>query len=263
MIDSHCHLQLCKDDPNDILTRAYEHGITDVIQVATDVETAKWSLELSKTHKSQVNVHPTAGLYPSRAEGDWKLLEKDLKPLLQTNAFFAVGEVGIDLYHDKTYLDRQIDMLKVQLNLALTHKLPLIFHIRESFDEVYQLVEPIAKEENFSAVWHCFEGTSDQAKTMVDLGFYISFSGITTFPKNESLRQVAKELPEDSILIETDSPYLSPHPLRRERNEPYKVKMVLDCLAEERQQNRDDLEKITIQNTEKLFNLNSFSKELH
>lgn len=256
MIDSHCHLQLCKDDPNAILDRAFESGITDIIQVATDVETAKWSLELSQNHKTKVKVHPTAGLYPSRAEGDWKSLEKGLRPLLDNQQFVALGEVGIDLYHDKTFLDRQIDMLKVQLDLALRHNLPLIFHIRHSFDEVHALVEPIAKEDNFHAVWHCFEGNLEQAQTMVELGFYISFSGITTFPKNEELREVAKVLPADKILIETDSPYLSPHPLRRERNEPFKVKYVLECLAEVRGQDLQELEALTIQNTQNLFNLN-------
>ena len=184
-----------------------------------------------------------------------KSLERDLKPLLETGAFKALGEVGIDLYHDKSYLDRQTDMLKVQLELALEHDLPLIFHIRESFDEVHALVAPIAKEENFKAVWHCFEGNLDQAKTMVDLGLYISFSGIVTFPKNEGLREVARSLPEEVILIETDSPYLSPHPLRRERNEPFKVKYVLECLAKERNSSLETLESITVKNTNALFNL--------
>ena len=152
MIDSHCHLQLCKDDPNAILDRAYRHGITDIIQVATDIETAKWSLELSKNHKSQVRVHPTAGLYPSRAESDWKSMTTELKTLLASDSFVAVGEVGIDLYHDTSFTERQKDMLKVQLELALSHNLPLIFHIRKSFDEVLKLIEPIVHDDHFSAV---------------------------------------------------------------------------------------------------------------
>lgn len=255
MIDSHCHLQLCKDDPNEILKRAFDTGVTDVIQVATDIETANWSLELSKQHESSVRVHPTAGLYPSRAEGDWKSMATELKPLLQSGKFVAVGELGIDLYHDKSYLERQIDMLKVQLDLAMEFKLPMIFHIRHSFDEVYEIVAPLSKEDNFQAVWHCFEGSPEQAITMSELGWYISFSGLVTYKRNESLRETAKHLPDTCLLIETDSPYLSPHPLRKERNEPYKVKYVLECLATERNQNIDELEAITAANTRKLFQL--------
>lgn len=259
MIDSHCHLQLCKDDPNAILTRASEHGITDIIQVATDIETANWSLNLSKQQSTPVRVHPTAGLYPSRAEGDWKSMAKELKPLLQSGKFVAVGEVGIDLYHDKTYLDRQIDMLKVQLDLAMQFELPLIFHIRHSFEEVYEIIAPLSNENSFSAVWHCFEGNSEQAKAMLDLGWYISFSGLVTYTRNDSLRETARLIPEDKLLIETDSPYLSPHPFRKERNEPFKVKYVLECLAQEKNKNLDELEELTANNTRKLFKLDHVS----
>jgi TatD DNase family protein len=259
VIDSHCHLQLCKDDPNEILKRAFDSGITDVIQVATDIETAKWSLDLSTQHQSSVRVHPTAGLYPSRAEGDWKSMATDLKPLLQSGKFVAVGEVGIDLYHDKSYLERQKDMLKVQLDLAMQFQLPLIFHIRHSFDEVHELIAPLSKEDSFQAVWHCFEGTTEQAQTMADLGWFISFSGLLTYKRNQSLRETAKLLPEECLLIETDSPYLSPHPYRKERNEPFKVQYVLECLAQERNQDLDQLEKVTATNTRKLFKLDHVS----
>jgi len=226
-----------------------------VVQVATDVETARWGLELSERHRSSVRVHPTAGLYPSRAALEWQAMTKELRQLLETNKFVAVGEVGIDLYHDKSYLERQVEMLKVQLELALEFSLPLIFHIRDSFDEVYSIIEPFSKESHFSGVWHCFEGTLEQAQTMVSIGLYISFSGIVTFPRNEALRAVAKQIPLQSILIETDSPYLSPHPMRNERNEPYKVKWVLDCIAKERNCSSKDLECATESNTRRLFQL--------
>ena len=240
----------------EIAQRAMEHGVTELIQVATDVATAKYSVELKHQIKS-VNIHPTAGLYPSRAKGgEWRNEIPHLQNLLESGEFVAVGEIGIDMYHDQSFLAEQEGMLKAQLELALRYDLPTIFHIRNSFDEVVSvLAQYDDRSTKLRGVWHCFEGTLEQAQHFVARGWYISFSGLLTYKKNQWLRDVAVVLPSDRILIETDSPYLSPVPWRNEKNEPWKVSGVLQCLADIRVESIEELEAQTIANTRNLFRL--------
>lgn len=256
MIDSHCHLQLCREPVEDIAQRALEHGVTELIQVATDVATAKYSIELKHRIQS-VRVHPTAGLYPSRAKGgEWPKEIPALEELLKTGDVVAVGEIGIDMYHDQSFLEEQQGMLRAQLELALRYDLPTIFHIRNSFEEVVSVLDEYESHSTkLRGVWHCFEGTLEQALHFVDRGWYISFSGLLTYKKNQWLRDVAVVLPKDRLLIETDSPYLSPVPWRNEKNEPWKVSGVLQCLAEIREESLEELEAQTIANTRTLFRL--------
>ena len=256
MIDSHCHLQLCREPILDILQRAKNLGVHDLIQVATDVETALWGVDLVQ-QTLPVNIHPTAGLYPSRAEGDWETQLPELKKILCSGQVVALGEVGIDLYHATHYLDRQELMLRTQIELALEADLPMIFHIRQSYEEVKNILSDYRSSSRLRGVWHCFEGTLTQAQQFVDWGWMISFSGLITYKKNNELREVAQALPLDSLLIETDSPYLSPEPLRNEKNEPGKVSYVLASLAKVRNCDCAELEAITTNNTLKLFGLKS------
>jgi len=255
VIDSHCHLYLCREPVEEILIRAEEHGLTDLVQVATDCETALWGRELAGQSLRGPRVHPTAGLYPSRAEGPWEEQLDVLKSELASGTYVAVGEMGIDLYHDQSYLDRQLKMFHAQVPLALKHNLPMILHIRNSYEEVFGALSEYDGENNLRGVWHCFEGTMDQAKAFVEMGWMISFSGLLTYKKREDLRAVALEIPLESIMIETDSPYLSPVPLRHEKNEPWKVSHVLKCLAGVRGIDPSVLEVILDENTKRFFGL--------
>jgi TatD DNase family protein len=176
----------------------------------------------------------------------------DLETCLKDPLVVALGEVGIDLYHDKTYLDRQEEMLKAQIQLAIQWDKPMIFHIRHSYDEVVAILDEFG-ESCPPGVWHCFEGTLDQAKAFVKRGWMISFSGLVTFKKNDDIRDVARWVPDEHLLIETDSPYLSPEPLRREKNEPHKVSMVADCLAKLRGISASSCADLTANNTRRLF----------
>ena len=227
-----------------------------MIQVATDVATAEYSFELKHKIKS-VRIHPTAGLYPSRAKGgEWPKEIPALEKLFKTGEMVAVGEIGIDMYHDQTFLSDQQNMLRAQLELALRYDLATIFHIRNSFDEVVSVLDEYKdRPRQLRGVWHCFEGTLEQAQHFIARGWTISFSGLLTYKKNQWLRDVAKVLPIDRLLIETDSPYLSPVPWRNEKNEPWKVSEVLKCLAEIREESLEELETQTVANTRKLFRL--------
>lgn len=256
MIDSHCHLHLCKEPFEEILLRAEEGGLQALVQVATDVATAERSLALSEAAKpSACRVFPTAGLYPTNAKHEhWRDELQKLDELLSTGSYVAVGEMGIDMFHDQSYLAPQQEMFAEQLKLSLKYQLPCILHIRNSYDEVSEVLESF-KGEPLRGVWHCFEGSLDQAQAFVERGWYISFSGLLTYKNNESLRDVARELPLDRLLIETDSPYLSPVPWRRERNEPWKVVSVLKTLAELHGKSESALELQVDANTRDLFEL--------
>lgn len=254
MIDSHCHLQLCREPINDILQRAHDAGVTDIVQVATDVATAEYSIELAKKNSS-VHLHPTAGLYPSRAAEAWQQEIPKLRTIFESEKVVALGEVGIDLFHDTSYLAAQQEMLRSQLQLAQEFDQPCIFHIRHSYDEVVAVLDEFKTGKALKGVWHCFEGTLEQAEHFVNRGWYISFSGLVTYKKNDALREAALALPLDRILVETDSPYLSPEPLRREKNEPWKVSKTLAFLAELRPESVEEVHARTVENTRRLFSL--------
>jgi TatD DNase family protein len=255
MIDSHCHLYLCKEPIEEILSRCEQHGLSDLIQVATDSENAIWGKELANKHSKGVSIHPTAGLYPSRAEGPWEEQLELLSSELNSGAYVAVGEMGIDLYHDKSYLERQLAMFHAQVPLALKNDLPMILHIRNSYHEVRSALSDYEGEKAMRGVWHCFEGKAEEAVDFVELGWMISFSGLLTYKKRDDLREVAREVPLKNLMIETDSPYLSPVPLRHEKNEPWKVSYVLECLADVKEMAPSELEKVLNENTRRFFGL--------
>jgi len=255
VIDSHCHLQLCREPLEDILSRAGGAGLTDLIQVATDSETSVWGRNLAQKCRDGVRVHPTIGLYPSRAQGDWESQMETLEQELASRAYVALGEMGIDLYHDQSYLDRQLEMFHAQVPLALKYDLPMILHIRKSYEQVRDALSDYKGEKALRGVWHCFEGRIDEALHFVGMGWRVSFSGLLTYQQREDLRKVAQELPLQSLMVETDSPYLSPVPLRHEKNEPWKVCHVLNCLAEIRGVEPKEMEAILDHNTRQFFGL--------
>lgn len=221
-----------------------------LIQVATDAQTAQWGIDLAEQHEK---ISCSAGLYPSNAKDNWEAQFPQIETFCKSGAVVAVGEVGIDLFHDKSFPERQKEMLKAHLALARETDLPLIFHIRHSFDEVIEVLK--LHGEGCRGVWHCFEGELHQAQAFVERGWKISFSGLLTYKQNSGLREVAAQLPLECLLVETDSPYLSPEPKRRERNEPWKVRYTLECLAEVRGMDIQELESRTDANTRDLFSI--------
>jgi TatD DNase family protein len=238
----------------DILRRAKEAGLCAVVQVATDLETSQFGLELSRRRELPLSIHPTAGLYPSRAQGQWASELEGLGALLRFPEIVALGEVGIDLFHDSTYLNDQIAMLRAQVELAQQVGKPMVFHIRNAFKEVSSLLDEMGSRCP-RGVWHCFEGDLEQAKSFLDRGWMISFSGLVTYKKNKILREVASYVPDEAILVETDSPYLSPAPLRRERNEPHKVSIIADFVAKLRGVDPVLFGELSAKNTRDLFQL--------
>lgn len=238
------------------MMRAKEAGLTAIVQIATDLETSQFGLELCRRKDLPLALHPTAGLYPSEAKGEWKTELDRIEALLKCHDTVALGEVGVDLFHDTTYLNDQISMLRAQIGLAQQVGKPMVFHIRNAFQEVSSLLDELGCRCP-RGVWHCFEGDLEQARSFLDRGWMISFSGLVTYKKNEQLREVARYVPDDAILVETDSPYLSPAPLRKERNEPHKVSIIADFVANLRGIDPILFGELSAKNTRDLFNLNN------
>jgi TatD DNase family protein len=165
--------------------------------------------------------------------------------------FVAVGEMGTDLYWDKTYWEQQQEAFKIQAAWAKKFKIPIVIHCRESLDQTINLVEEL-KDENLRGVFHCFTGTVEQANRIVALGFYLGLGGVSTF-KNGGMDTVIPSLDSHSIVLETDSPYLAPVPHRGKRNEPGYIPLIAHKIAELKNLSLDELQRITTQNAATLF----------
>ena len=253
MIDSHCHLHHCEQaDAIDIVSEASKSGLSDIIQVSTDPESYAWGRELLKNELA-LNVHISAGLYPTRAAKEWRPDFDKIKNIVETESPCAIGEIGIDLYRDTSYLDEQEQMMTAQMDLAAEHNLPVILHCRSSWDSLSKIV--LDYKNKVKGVWHCFDGTYEQAMTLIDIGYAISLSGLITFSSTKKLQEIVSKLPVESLLIETDSPYLSPKPLRGKKNKPSHIVHTFNFLCELKGMKANELEKCLDKNTKDLFGI--------
>lgn len=255
LIDTHCHIQTAEfaADLDQVLTRAAAEGVTRLIVVggAGDLSTNDDAVALAQKH---ANLYATVGMHPHDAkdvsEGDMERL----KEMTDHPKVLAVGETGLDFYYDHSPRRVQIDMFGRFVDLALETKLPIVVHNRDSDREVADVLR-VRGQGNLTGVIHCFTGDHDAAREFLDLGFYLSFSGIVTFKSADTLRAVAQWVPLDRILIETDSPYLAPVPKRGKRNEPAYVRFVAATLAEVRGVPVEEMARVTCENAAALFGI--------
>ncbi len=250
LIDSHCHLYLddLSENIDAVLERASEAGVEQMICPAIDVESAESALALARKY---ANVFAAAGVHPNYTSDLPEDYLDQLRPLFNESKVVAVGEIGLDYYRDYAAPEVQRKRFAEQVNLAKELNLPVIVHNRNADKDVIRIL----KESGHNlGVAHCFSSDPVTAKAFLDLGFYISFAGNLTF-KNTHLREVAKEIPLEKTLVETDSPFLSPAPFRGKTNEPARVKLVAEMLAEVHGLQLQDIMKTTSANTIGLFNL--------
>jgi len=253
LIDTHCHIQTEEfaADLDQVLSRAEAEGVRTLIVVggAGDLSTNDDAITLAGKHP---NLYATVGMHPHDAkdvsEGDMLRL----KGLAQHPKVVAVGETGLDFYYDHSPRRVQVEMFGRFVDLALETKLPIVVHNRDSDREVADVIR-IRGQGNLKGVIHCFTGDHAAAREFLDLGFFLSFSGILTFKSAETLRAVAKWVPLDRILIETDSPYLAPVPKRGKRNEPAHVRFVAATLAQVRDVPVEEIARATCENAAVLF----------
>jgi len=257
-VDSHAHIDGSEFDTDrqQVIDRAVAAGVTTILNVGTgdphsqDFERA---IELSKQYEF---IHTAIGTHPHDARHYDDLAEAKTKRLLTENeGMIAWGEIGLDFHYDNSPRDVQMDAFARQLRGATELDLPVIIHTREAETETIDILKRDYHEAKRRGVFHCFSGSMELAKAALDLGFYISFSGIVTFKKAEELREVARVVPTDRLLIETDCPFLAPIPYRGRRNEPAHVVEVARCLAQVLGLHLNEIAQTTSHNFSECFHL--------
>ena len=254
MIDSHAHLDYAQlsDDLEGVLARAAEAGVSHIITIGVKLTTADRPKALAEAHDNiwcSVGIHPhEAGSEPDAANIDAIFASADHPKCI------AIGEAGLDYFYDYASPKQQEDSFRAQIAVARCLDLPIIVHARDADSDVATILENEMEKGAFRGVLHCFSSGAELAERAIDIGFYISFSGILTFNKAEELRAIATNIPEDRILVETDSPYLAPVPHRGRPNEPAYTAHTLEKLATVRGKRPVEMAHITRKNTLRLFN---------
>lgn len=251
LIDTHAHIYLEEFDADrtDMMHRSEEAGVDKIYMPNVDHSSIDGMLELELKHPNVCI--PMMGLHPCYVKKDF---EKELylvEDWLNKRKFSAVGEIGTDLYWDKTFWPQQKEAFKVQVGWAKKFKLPVVIHCRESIDETIALLEPLL-ENGLKGVFHCFSGTLAQAEKVIAMGFYLGYGGVATF-KNGGQDKVIPHIPLESIVLETDSPYLAPVPHRGKRNEPAYIELVANRVADLRGISGTEVKQKTSQNANQLF----------
>ncbi|WP_162426958.1 TatD family hydrolase [Pontibacter pudoricolor] len=253
LVDSHAHIysEEFKEDQAAAVAKAMAAGVEKIYMPNIDHTTIDAMLETEAAFPGQCL--PMMGLHPTYVKKDFERELYLVEEWLNKRQFAAVGECGIDLYWDKTFLPQQQEALKVQLELAKKYKLPIVLHTRDSFDETYELVAA-AQDGTLRGIFHCFSGTTEQAAKVKELHFLMGIGGVATF-KNGGLDKVLPHVALEDLVLETDCPYLAPVPHRGKRNEPAYIPLVLKRVAELMQKPEEEVAAITTQNALNLFKL--------
>lgn len=254
MIDTHTHLyaEEFDEDRKEAIQRALDKGITKFYLPAIDSESHEKMLQLENEYPGQIL--SMMGLHPCYVKPEsWEKELEIVKNYLDQRHFPAIGEIGIDLYWDKTTLDIQVKAFEQQIDWAIAMDLPIVIHTRESFDETFEVLER-KKHPKLRGIFHCFSGNLEQAKHAIDLNFILGIGGVVTF-KNGKIDQFLKEIPLDKIVLETDSPYLAPVPHRGKRNESSYLDLVAGKLVDIYGKDFSEIDRITTENACKLFML--------
>ncbi len=253
LVDSHCHINCLKgaespDVVDDYLQAAKQAGVGELLCVSIDWETYSEVLSIAENHNQ---VYASVGVHPNHDEG----YEPTIDDLLEKAAHekvVAIGETGLDYFRTQGDVEWQRDRFRTHIAAAKECKKPLIIHTREAREDTIRLLQENNAAEA-GGVMHCFTETWEMAKAAMDMNFYVSFSGIVTFKSATEIQEVAKKIPADRILIETDSPYLAPVPFRGKQNQPAYVKHVAEFVAELRNISVEELAEQTTQNFHRLF----------
>ena len=254
MIDSHCHLADPKFIPDlkQVIERAKQAGIEKMICIADSLPEAKRCIQIASDHQE---IFATAGVHPHNAK-DWKESDTEEIRLLiaSSNKVKAVGEIGLDYHYDLSPREKQKEVFKMQLDLAKELQLPVVVHNRESISDLLTIING-AKPGKL--VLHCCTDTFEDVKPLLNAGYFLSFTGIATYPNVGDIRNTIKQCPLDQMMIETDAPYLAPVPHRGKRNEPAFVKEVAKLIAEIKELSLEEIDAQTTKNTIEFFGLDS------
>ena len=253
MIDTHAHIYASEfdNDRDQVVERALAQGVEKILLPNIDLDSIEPMLQTEAAYPEICR--SMMGLHPCYVDGNVKQTLEVIHSWFAKHNFIAVGEIGIDLYWDKTYKAEQEMAFTTQLNWAKEMKLPVVIHTRDSIQETLALLEK-EQDGSLSGVFHCFGGSVEEAKAINDLGFHLGLGGVTTF-KNGGMDKVIPHLDMDYVILETDCPYLAPVPHRGKRNEPSYIPLVAERIASLRELSIDDVQTMTNRNANRLFAL--------
>jgi TatD DNase family protein len=250
-IDSHAHLEMKEFDPDrpQVIERAVAKGITGIITIGTDLQSNQKALALAKTYR---NIWATIGFHPHEAASFDPGILPQLAKLAEDPLVVAIGEIGLDFYRNLSPQNQQKETFRHLIHLARSVVLPIIIHDREAHEDVLAVLKE-EKAWEIGGVFHCFSGDWEMAKRCLDLNFFLSVPGAVTFKKGSVLEEVIRRAPIESLLLETDAPYLTPHPFRGRRNEPAYLVHTAEHVAGIRGMALADLSPVIFQNTCRAF----------
>lgn len=254
-VDSHAHLNddAFQEDLERVIDNALEAGIRTILVPGFDLSSSMKAVELARSHQM---LWAAVGIHPHDAKTWNQTTANHLEELLVEPKVVAVGEIGLDYHYNYSSKEEQLRAFIEQINIAAQYNKPVIIHNREAHQDTFKVLTREKLSER-GGVMHCFSGSKEMAMEFLRLGLYISFAGSLTFTNASKLREAVKAVPLDKLLVETDSPYLAPHPLRGRRNEPAHVKLVGRKLAEILDQPVETIMEYTTANTKNLFGISS------
>ena len=253
LIDSHAHLEMpeFKKDLEGVIRRAMESGVEYIFTVGTEEKDWRRALEITNAHPS---IYAILGIHPHNAKEIDDQTYPLLKDLCKNKKVKAYGEIGLDFFRNLSPQDIQLKRFREQIELAKELGLPIVVHDREAHQETMEILKS-EKAEKCGGIIHCFSGDYEMAKVCIDMGFYISIPGSITFKNAESFREIVKRVPLDSLLVETDAPFLTPEPFRGKRNEPSYVRYTAQKVAEIKKVSFDKVAEVTTENAFKVYRM--------
>lgn len=252
LIDTHCHLDFPElvADRDGVLARARAAGVARMITICTEIE--KFAT-IAAIADSEEDVYCSVGTHPNHADDEREFLADEIAELARHPKCVAIGEAGLDFYYDKVLKDKAHRVFRAHIAAARKTGLPLVIHTRDADDDMAAILEQEMAQKSFKALLHCFSSSRALAEKAVALGLYVSFSGIVTFKNSQELRDIARDVPLDRILVETDAPFLAPVPKRGKTNEPGFVAHTAKIVAETKGLTLEELAEVSTANALKLF----------
>lgn len=253
LVDSHAHLddKRFDNDREDIIKNLKENNIEFIVNPGADLETSKKAVNLAKNND---NIYAAVGVHPHDVKDMDKNTIEELRKLAEEEKVVAIGEIGLDYYYDNSPRELQKKWFREQIKLAKELDLPIIIHDRDAHEDTYNILKE-ENDEKLRGIMHCYQSSLEMSSQFIDLGFFISLAGPITFKNAKTPKEVAKGVSLDNLLIETDSPYLTPHPYRGKRNEPKHVKYVAQTIADLKNISIEEVMEKTRNNTKKIFGI--------
>ena len=252
LTDTHTHLYVEQfdEDRAEVIQRAMDSGVSQFYIPAIDSTYYDRMFELRDAYPDAIRL--MTGLHPTYVKEDYQKELEVVRSLLEKNHFAAVGEIGIDLYWDRTFLEEQKTAFRTQIGWAREKALPIVIHARDSFQEIFEIMDR-EQGPDLKGIFHCFTGNLEQAQKVIGYGFKLGIGGVVTF-KNGGLDKFLNQIPIEKVVLETDSPYLAPKPFRGKRNESSYLTYIVEKLSEIYGLGKDEIAEITTQNAQEVFN---------